>query len=64
MFFYSENLKGIMGSLYESKVNKKAYRIWFKLNQKAVISVKSPSGTSEKAEAGEVCPQGVFEARW
>ena len=59
-FFDSENLKGIMGSLYDSKVNQKAYRIWFKLNKKAVICVKSASGLSEKAEAGEICPQGGF----
>ena len=58
--FDSENLKGNMGSLYESKVNQKAYRIWFKLNKKAVITVKSVSGMSEKAEAGEICPQGGF----
>ena len=49
-----------MGSLAESGVNLKAYRIWYKLNTKAVISVKSPAGTSEKAEAGEICPQGGF----
>ena len=59
-FFDSENLKGIMGSLYDSKVNQKAYRIWFKLNKKAVICVKSASGLSEKAEAGKICPQGGF----
>ena len=59
-FFNSENLKGIMESLYESKVNQKAYRIWFKLNKKEVICVKSASGISENAEAGEICPQGGF----
>ena len=44
----------------EASVNDKAYRIWYKLNEKAVISVRSPAGTSEKAEAGRICPQGGF----
>ena len=59
-FFDSENLRGLMGSLAESKVNDKAYRIWYKLNEKAVISVQSPAGISEKGEAGRICPQGGF----
>ena len=59
-FFDSENLQGLMGSLSEAEVNSKAYRIWYKLNEKAVISVKSPAGISEKGEAGKICPQGGF----
>ena len=56
-FFDSENLRRLLGYLFESKVNKNACRIWFKLNQRAVIS---PLGTSEKAEAGDICPKGGF----
>ena len=34
------------------------YRVWFKLNIKAVISVVTLSGETESGEAGELCRQG------
>ena len=47
-----------MNSLSEAKVNMKAYRTWYKLNQNKVISVITPSGISEKAEVGGVMAHG------
>ena len=47
-----------MNSLSEANVNMKAYRTWYKLNQNTVISVITPSGISEKAEAGGIMGQG------
>ena len=47
-----------MNSLSEVKVNKKAYRTWYKLNKNTVISVITPPGISEKAEAGGIMAQG------
>ena len=57
-FFDSENLRGVMNSLHGAKVNMKAYRTWYKINQNTVISVITPSGISEKAEAGGIMAQG------
>ena len=36
----------------------KAYRTWFKLNAKTVISVRTPSGTTQTEQVGELCAQG------
>ena len=47
-----------MNSLSEAKVNMKAYRTWYKLNQNKVISVITPSGISEKAEVGGIMAHG------
>ena len=57
-FFDAESLRGVMGSLYTAKIPMKAYRMWFKLNSKTVIQVATPSGMTEKGEAGELCGQG------
>ena len=57
-FFDAESLRGVMGSLYRAEIPMKAYRVWFKLNSKTVIQVATPSGLSEKGEAGELCGQG------
>ena len=47
-----------MNSLCEVRVNMKAYRTWYKLNKNTVISVITPAGLSEKAEAGGIMAQG------
>ena len=57
-FFDSENLRGVMRSLYEADIPMKVYRTWFLLNSRTIISVKTPAGLSESQEAGELCAQG------
>ena len=52
-FFDSEVLRTVMTSLHEAKINQKAYRCWFKLNEKTTISVATPAGTTEIAEVRE-----------
>ena len=46
-FFNSESLRGVMNTLHISKIPKKCYRTWFKLNMKTIINVKTPSGSTE-----------------
>ena len=57
-FFDSESLRGVMNSLYTAGVPMKAYRTWFKLNSRTVISVRTPAGMTEPEEVGELCAQG------
>ena len=57
-FFDAESLRGVMQSLYCAKIPLKTYRMWFKMNSKTLISVATPSGMTESAEAGELCGQG------
>ena len=57
-FFNSEISRTIMTCLNSANVNKKAYRCWFKLNKKTVISVATPAGMTTSPEAHEVLPQG------
>ena len=47
-----------MNSLHEAKIPKKAYKNWFLLNSRTLISIKTPSGQTEFREAGELCGQG------
>ena len=54
-FFDSESLRGVMDSLYTAGIPMKAYRTWFNLNSKTVISVRTPAGLTETKEAGELC---------
>ena len=57
-FFDSESLRGVMNSLYQSGIPKKAYRVLFLMNSKTSVSVKTPAGQTEYREAGELCGQG------
>ena len=57
-FFDSEYLRGVMNSLNEATIPKKAYRVWFLLNSKTSISVKTPDDQTDYKEAGELCGQG------
>ena len=57
-FFDSESLRGVMNSLHEAKIPKKAYRTWFLMNSQTSISVKTPAGQTKFREAGELCGQG------
>ena len=53
-----ERLGIVMTSLSSANVNKKAYRCWYKLNQKTVFRVATPAGTTESSEATDLVPQG------
>ena len=49
-FFDSEILRTIMTSLHAAGINQKAYRCWFKLNERTEISVATPAWNTETAE--------------
>jgi hypothetical protein len=53
-YFDKENLRDAMNTLFEAGVDPKMYRVWFNLNKNTVIRVKTGSGHSEWAEAGEL----------
>ena len=57
-FFDKERLGTVMTSLSSANVNKKAYRCWYKLNQKTVFRVATPAGTTVSSEATDLVPQG------
>jgi hypothetical protein len=57
-FFDSEVLRTVMTTLNEANVNKKAYRCWFKLNEKTAIKVATPAGLTKSADVGEIVAQG------
>ena len=57
-FFDSENLRGLMNTLHTAEVSEKAYKVWFKLNSKTVIKVKTPAGPTESKEVDELVAQG------
>ena len=57
-FFDSENLRGIMNTLHSAELPSKAYRMWFKLNSKTIITVKTPAGPTESKEVHELVAQG------
>ena len=52
------SLRGVMRSLYTRNIPMKAYGICHKLNSKTVIQVATPSGMTERGEAGGLCGQG------
>ena len=56
--FDSEHLRGVMRTLGAADINSKAYRNWFKLNEKTVLRVKTPAGLTAKGEAYERISQG------
>ena len=47
-----------MNNLCEANINRKSYRIWYKLNKRTMISVRTPVGMTQKADAGECVSQG------
>ena len=57
-FFDSESLRGVMNTLHEASIPRKAYRAWFKLNSKTQVTVKTPAGQTEHREVGELVGQG------
>ena len=61
-FFDKERLGTIRTSLSSVKVNRKAYRCWYKLNEKTVFCVATPAGVTKSAEAHGLVPQGSGRA--
>ena len=62
-FFDKESLTDCMDSLsQEAKVDNKSYRLWYKLNQNAKISVKTSVGESESKSISDSIGQGSMGA--
>ena len=59
-FFDKESLRDGMNTVYKAGISGKLYRLWFKLNQRTKIGIKTGSGTSEYKECGETIGQGSF----
>ena len=57
-FFDTEILRTVMTSLSEAKVNNKAYRYWYKLNERTELSVATPVGLTQSAVVEEIVAQG------
>ena len=58
-FFDRENVYDVMQTLEDIGVNKKAARLWYKLNEGTEIAVKTAGGVSETAKVGDVIGQGT-----
>ena len=56
-FFDKERLSGAVVAVSES-VDRKALRLWGKLNSRTTIRVRTGVGVTEEGEAGEVLGQG------
>ena len=61
-FFDKENIYDGMQTLSEIGVNKKAARVWFKLNEGTEVSVKTSSGRSDFEFVGDCIGQGTAGA--
>ena len=57
-FFDKESLFDVMHSLQRVDIDQRSYRLWWKLNQRCLISVKTGAGLSEEEDAGPVLGQG------
>ena len=57
-FFDKERLKTVMTSLSKVQVDRKAYKCWYKLNEKTTFCVATPAGTTGSAKAEDLVPQG------
>ena len=58
-FFDKEDIYDVMQTLNDVQVNAKATRVWFKLNAKTRVKVKTAVGMSEVAEVGDCIGQGT-----
>ena len=58
-FFDRENILDVMDVLHDIGVNKKAARLFFKLNEGTEVAVKTAAGLSETAFVGDVIGQGT-----
>ena len=61
-FFDREDIYDCLETMEEMKVNKKAVRIWYLLNQSTRIKVKTPCGMTDTAEVGDCLGQGTAGA--
>ena len=61
-FFDWEDIFDVMSTLYQTGVNRKASRMWFKLNQDTEIKVRTSAGMTEPANVGDVLGQGTAGA--
>ena len=61
-FFDRENINDVIATLYELGVDKRALRLWFKLNEHTEIKVKTSSGMTDTAMVGNVIGQGTAGA--
>ena len=58
-FFDRENVYDVMQTLHDIGVNKKAARVWYKLNQGTEVAVKTAGGMSKTAFVGDCIGQGT-----
>ena len=58
-FFDREDIYDVMETLHKIGVNKKAARVWFKMNEGTEISVKTASGLTDTAVVGDCIGQGT-----
>ena len=61
-FFDREDICDVMQTLHKIGVNQKAARVWFKLNEKTEIAVKTASGITETDMVGDCIGQGTAGA--
>ena len=61
-FFDREDIGDVMQTLHEIGVNKKASRVWFKLNEATEIAVKTATGVSDTTVVGDCIGQGTAGA--
>ena len=59
-FFDKEMVEDAILTCLKRKTNKKATRIWYKLNKDTQIKVRTGVGMSDKAEVGAVVGQGTI----
>ena len=58
-FFDRENVYDVMQTLNDIGVNKKAARVWYKLNEGTEVAVKTAGGVSDTAVVGDCIGQGT-----
>ena len=61
-FFDREDIGDVMETLHRIGVNKKAARVWFKLNEGTEIAVKTATGVSDSVVVGDCIGQGTAGA--
>ena len=61
-FFDRKDIRDVMQTLYRIGVNQKAARVWFKLNSKTEIAVKTASGITETEMVDDCIGQGTAGA--
>ena len=59
-YFDKETIEDAILTCEKREANKKATRIWYKLNQKTKIQVRTGVGMTEEAEVGAVLGQGTL----